>query len=189
MSELNFTTHSDQGAPQFYTGAGELLGIEIEAGERGRWLGNVERPLGAGLGLTLSGELRTDLAAGEAEVVVVFWRDEPGLVLHSTRRAFALNGRGQTFTPFVYTFAVPPGVKALRLDLRAWTGAGIVEARGLRLREDEAPPPELEPEPDPLPIPPPPSETAEVVTGYKWGRNLMLFIHPLEPDDHPQPAN
>lgn len=177
---LTFRPHTDQGAPRFYRGAEEpaLLGLEIKRGERGRWLADAPAP--PGLSLTLSGALRPALSDGEAEVVLVFWRDEPGYVLHSTQRAFALAGTRAEFTPFAYCFAPPPGVKGLRVDVRAWTGSGVVEARGLALREDEtpdAPPPGTEPGQEPgLPIPRLPEWPLQKVAGYRWGDNLCLVF-------------
>lgn len=177
MSGLAFAAHSDQGAPHFYQDEGGLLGIRIAAGARGRWLGTetTPRPLPPGLSLTLSGQLRTELQHGEAEVVVVFWRDEPGLVLHSTQRAFELSGTQADFTPFACAFAVPPGVKGLRVDVRAWTGAGVVEARALRLVEDGEQPP-----PPGLPLPALPDWPLQKVSGYLWGANLCLVVQQEE---------
>lgn len=173
---LTFRAHADQGEPLFYDDPDEgLLGVQIARGARGRWLADWSGAAAPGQSLVLSGALRTALAAGEAEVVVVFWRDEPGWILHSTRRAFALSGQQEGFTPFASSFAVPEGVKGLRVDVRAWTGSGVVEARGLALRVDESGPQDEDPF-DGLPLPEVPAWPLRKVAGYQWGDNFYLTL-------------
>lgn len=180
---LSYRPYSDQGAPHFAEEPPGTFAIRIAPGERGRWLVTPDLALRAGQSLVLSGELGAALEGGEAEVVVVFWRDEPGLVLHSTRRAAALAGE-RPFTAFAYAFAVPPGVKGLRVDVRAWTGAGRAAVRGLALAEPDAPPEPPEPEPETgLPLPALPGERPlRPLSGYAWGDNIFLVLHPPPPE-------
>ena len=173
MIPLTYKPHTDQGAPRLTSGPDDTHGIVISQGERGRWLITPEfeagQPVSGSAGqltpFTLSGDLRADLRDGEAELVLVFWQDAAAKTLHSTERVLARGGSSTAFAPFTHTFAFPDGAAALRIDLRAWTGRGSVELRGLVLSTAAG-----------LPLPEV-GGTAVPVSGYMWGDNLFLIRH------------
>ena len=136
---ISWKPHIDNGSPTFVQTDVDLQ-IVCEPGDRGRWLGSYVEPIKAGQELTLLAQARTAQPEDTCStLIIVFWKNEPGFVLHSSIHVGEVCGTTDDFKQFIQKFAVPPGVKSLRVDLRAWSGAGTTVFRDVRITEAEPP--------------------------------------------------
>ncbi len=155
---ISWKSYIDDGSPTFVQSDDDMQ-IVCAPGDRGRWLGSYLEPLKAGQELTLLAQARSASPIDNpATILVIFWANEPGLVFHSSLFVGETAGSMPDFKQFVYKFSVPAGVKSLRIDLRAWSGAGSFIFKDVRITEAESPPP---------PPPPPP-------TGHQLSIDLDL---------------
>jgi hypothetical protein len=166
MSLANWRAYVYAGKPQFSRTAESLLISNDGRDDRGSWFAYWEGEIAAGKQYVVAGAWPE--AAGQ--VVVPFWQNG------RFQTSFYITAPGQIVT-------VPAGADKMRLDCRLWNDIGTAEFTGMTLRPYEEPPePDPDPEPVALPVPAAPiHQQARAVTGYKWGQNLALVIHPEEP--------
>jgi hypothetical protein len=145
---ISWKTYTDSGYPAFVQ-SDEEMSIVCGKGDRGRWLGDHLEPLIAGDKLTVMAQARSSAAEDVcATLLLVWWKNEPGYVFHSSEHFGEVCGQSTEFKQFVYDFVVPKDVKQLRIDLRAWSGAGTSVFKDIRVVKTE------EPDPDEPTIPP-----------------------------------
>lgn len=144
---ISWKPYTDSGDPSFVQTDIEYQ-IICAPGDRGRWLGEYIEPIKAGQQLTILAKARS--ASPEeicSSLLLVWWKNEPGYVLHSTEHFGEICGSMPDFQQFLHNFTVPEGVKSLRIDLRAWAGPGTSIFKEISI----IPTPEPDPDPDPIP--------------------------------------
>jgi hypothetical protein len=163
---ISFKSHIDDGDPSFIRSDSEFQ-IVCEPGDRGRWLGDYLEPLEFGKEMTILAQMRTSCPEETCgTILLTWWKNEPGMVLHSVENAGEMCGTQTNFKQIIYNFRVPHDVKLLRIDLRAWGGAGTRIWRDIRLVPKDEPDPPL-----PTPDPPGPDEMLTVdldLVNVKW---------------------
>ena len=164
---ISFKSHSDRGDPSFVQSDNEFQ-IVCKPDDKGRWLGDYLQPLEYGKEMTLLAQMRTSCPPEVCgTILLTWWKNEPGMVLHSVENAGEMCGTHTEFRQFIYSFHVPTGVKLLRLDLRAWGGSGTRIFKDISIIPKE----ETEPPPPPPPDPPGPDEMLTVdldLVTVKW---------------------
>ena len=149
---VSWRTYTDSGYPNF-TQTDNGMSIVCGPGDRGRWLGNYLDPIAAGDKLTVFAQAKSTGADDSCStMLLVWWKNEPGLVFHSSVHIGEVCGIQQEFEQFELDFIVPDDVKALRIDLRAWSGAGTFDFKDVVIKPTvEAPPDPPEPPEPPKP--------------------------------------
>ena len=148
---FQFTPHSDAGSPDF-THIDNELSIICEPGDRGRWLCDWQEPVEAGQELELFLQVRTTGPEDfRASVFLVWWKEEPGFVVHDTEFISEIPAPTENYLTIRYPFTVPAGVRPPRVDCRAWSAAGNAHFADLAIVPAHEPPPEPPQPPDPVP--------------------------------------
>jgi hypothetical protein len=162
MSLANWRAYVYAGDPQFSRTADSLVIRNDSRDDRGSWFAYWDGAITAGEQYLVAG----DWPEATGQVLVPFWQNG------RFQTSFYITAPGQVIT-------VPSNVDRMRLDCRLWSEIGTAEFSGMIIEPYEEP---IDPGPDPaepLPVPAAPiHQQARAVTGYKWGQNLALVIHP-----------
>ncbi len=145
---LNFTPITDSGSPHLSKSADNTYVIIANGvNDRGRWVADFQEPVNAGAKFTISGKVYT--TAPLLRVSLVWIANLPGEQIHSVEQAVEIGPAGPDDpAPFEHIFAVPPGVKKLRVELRGRSGSGLYEFQDIEIKElaDNPPDPPEEPQ-------------------------------------------
>jgi hypothetical protein len=139
---LTYKAHTDSGSPKFEQVDGDYQ-ITCKPGDRGRWLATYQDPLEYNQKLTLRVSVRTQQPDDVcSSVIIIWWKNEPGYVFDSADHVGEECGRSGEFKNFVHHFSVPANIKELRIDLRAWAGAGTSIFKDISIQPTIDPPPD-----------------------------------------------
>lgn len=196
MIPLTSKAHIDSGRPAFAR-TPDTHTITLQEPDRGRYLIFPEPMPEPGTPLEVRGSISATPDALPA-LAATFWHND-GCTDYSHTRP--LIDRPQT--DFAVPFTMPAGCSGLRLEFRFWRGSGAITLRNLQLTAAGSPP--GQPEPDPPPADPPPPDSpppdpantqhttglpvppvagrAVPISGYQWGRIIMLLIHDQEDEE------
>lgn len=149
---FTYTPHTDSGSPEF-THINDELSIICQPGDRGRWLCDWQEPLTPGSTHALTLNVRTTGPEDfRASLFLVWWKDEPGFVVHDTEFIAEVPAPQDPALPIHFEFTVPEGVRPPRVDCRAWSAAGNAHFSNLQIAPATTPPdPPIPPDPDPVP--------------------------------------